>query len=221
MKECWYYAVCSKTKTDDCNEHCIRHMEMKFLMDNSNIPLKKQRPIPLTPCEQDIDAFLTLKEIKDNIVEFVNEGKNLYIHSDNFGNGKTSWSIKLLQKYFDEIWAGNGFNCRGIFIHVPTLLSKFKDNISTKDTEFELIRTRLMNVDIVVWDDIASTKLSDYDHANLLTYIDTRLLKGLSNIYTGNLHGTELTYALGNRLSSRVWNDSQKVSFVGIDRRGC
>jgi DNA replication protein DnaC len=77
-----------------------------------------------------------------------------------------------------------------------------------------------MSVDLVIWDDIAATKLGDFDHANLLTYIDQRKLNQLSNIYTGNLPQDQLQDALGNRLSSRVWNDSTVVRFVGVDRRG-
>jgi DNA replication protein DnaC len=219
-EKCWYNKVCRKYKTDDCTEGCIRYMEMDFLMQNSGIPRNRQYPVLLTPSKQDMDAFLTLRDIKDDIVNFVKNGESVYIYSDNFGNGKTTWAIKLMQKFFDDIWAGNGFRCRGIFIHVPTFLTKIKEGISRRDEDFEILKSRLMSVDLVVWDDIAATKLGDFDHANLLTYIDQRKLNQLSNIYTGNLSHDQLQDALGNRLSSRVWNDSMVVRFVGVDRRG-
>jgi DNA replication protein DnaC len=193
-------------------------MEMHYLMNNSGIPVNRQYPVSLVPAKQDVQAFVLLRDIKDDILTFVSQGESAYIYSSNFGNGKTSWAIKLLQKYFDEVWAGNGFRCRGIFVHVPTFLSKIKDGISRKDDEFETLKSRLPSVDLVVWDDIAATKLSDFDHANLLTYIDQRKLNGLSNVYTGNLSQSELAAALGNRLASRVWNDSQTVQFVGAHR---
>ena len=85
---------------------------------------------------------------------------------------------------------------------------------------FELLKQQLTEVDLVVWDDIAAGKLTDFDHSNLLTYIDQRKLNGKSNIYTGNLDETELIEGLGNRLKSRVWNDSTVVELYGIDRRG-
>lgn len=219
-EKCWYNKVCSKYKTDDCTEGCIRYMEMDFLMQNSGIPRNRQYPVLLTPSKQDMGAFLILRDIKDDIVNFVKNGESVYIYSDNFGNGKTTWAIKLMQKFFDNIWAGNGFRCRGIFIHVPTFLTKIKEGISRRDEDFEILKSRLMSVDLVVWDDIAATKLGDFDHANLLTYIDQRKLNQLSNIYTGNLSHDQLQDALGNRLSSRVWNDSMVVRFVGVDRRG-
>ncbi len=218
--KCWYTSACGKYGSPECNASCIRYMEMDFLMQNSGIPRNKQYSILLTPSKEDVQAFITLKEIKDDIIAFVENGESVYIYSHNFGNGKTTWAIKLMQKYFDDVWAGNGFKCRGIFIHVPTFLTKIKEGISRKDEDFETLKSRLMTVDLVIWDDIAATKLGDFDHANLLTYIDQRKLNQLSNIYTGNLHQNELQAALGNRLASRVWNDSTPVKFVGADRRG-
>jgi len=147
-------------------------------------------------------------------------GASLYLYSKNFGNGKTTWAIKLMQRYFDLIWAGNGFRWRGIFLHVPSFLTKIKENFDRKDERFQEVRARLGTVDLVIWDDIASVKLSDFDHTNLLSYIDQRSLNSRANIYTGNLEGNELQLALGNRLYSRVWNDSVKVELVGSDRRG-
>ena len=218
--KCWYISACVKYESPECNASCIRYMEMDYLMQNSGIPRNRQYAVLLTPSKRDVQAFVTLKEIKDDILNFVKNGESVYIYSDNFGNGKTTWAIKLMQKYFDDVWAGNGFRCRGIFIHVPTFLTKIKEGISRKDEDFETLKSRLMTVDLVIWDDIAATKLGDFDHANLLTYIDQRKLNQLSNIYTGNLHQNELQDALGNRLSSRVWNDSTPVKFVGADRRG-
>jgi DNA replication protein DnaC len=218
--KCWYTSACGKYGSPECNASCIRYMEMDFLMQNSGIPRNKQYSVLLTPSKEDVQAFLTLKEIKNDIIAFVENGESVYIYSHNFGNGKTTWAIKLMQKYFDGVWAGNGFRCRGIFIHVPTFLTKIKEGISRKDEDFETLKSRLMTVDLVIWDDIAATKLGDFDHANLLTYIDQRKLNQLSNIYTGNLHQDELQEALGNRLASRVWNDSTLVKFVGADRRG-
>lgn len=218
--KCWYTSACGKYGSPECNASCIRYMEMDFLMQNSGIPRNKQYSVLLTPSKKDVQAFVTLKEIKDDIIAFVENGESVYIYSHNFGNGKTTWAIKLMQKYFDGVWAGNGFRCRGIFIHVPTFLTKIKEGISRKDEDFETLKSRLMTVDLVIWDDIAATKLGDFDHANLLTYIDQRKLNQLSNIYTGNLDQDELQEALGNRLASRVWNDSTPVKFVGADRRG-
>lgn len=219
-EKCWYKEVCNHYGTNKCYPGCLRFMEMHYLMNNSGIPAKCQYQIDLYPEDEDLDAFMQLKEIKDNIIDFIEQGCSLYLYSENTGNGKTSWAIKLMQKYFDSIWAGNGFRCRGVFIHVPTFLTKIKEGISRKDEDFELLRSRLLEADLVIWDDIASGKLGDFDHTNLITYIDQRKLNRLSNIYTGNIGGEQLSEALGVRLASRVWKDSLQVEIIGADRRG-
>jgi DNA replication protein DnaC len=219
-QDCWYLKNCAYTDTDKCGLHCNRYLEMHYLMNNSNLPNAKQYRIDLIPEYKDRPAFNQLLDIKVRIKSWVEFGNNLYICSQHFGNGKTSWAIKLLQNYFNSVWAGNGFRCRGLFIHVPTFLSKFKSTINNRDKDFELLLQRLTEVDLVIWDDIASVKLSNYDHANILSYLDQRLLSEKSNIFTGNATTVaEIEEALGNRLSSRIINSSLKIEFVGNDRR--
>ena len=189
-------------------------------METSNLPKSKQKPIMLNAPQCDLQAYRRLNEIKSNIEDFVQSGANLYITSKHFGNGKTSWAIKLLLKYFDEVWAGNGFNVRGIFISVPMFLLKCKD-FKTTDQEFEKLKRQLLEVDLVVWDDIASTNLSGYDYSQLLMYIDGRLLNEKSNIYTGNCETKEmLNERLGNKVASRIWNNhTEIITLKGGDQR--
>lgn len=218
-EKCWYKEKCNNYSTNKCNYNCIRYMEMHYLINTSNIPNGNQFKNKLIPNKIDLDSFKKLDGIKKDIVDFVNTGKSLYIYSQNFGNGKTTWSIKLMQNYFNKIWIGNGFKQRGLFIHVPTFLTKFKEVINKKDEEFEEMKKQLLEVDLVIWDDIATGKLTEFDHTNLLTYIDQRKLNGKSNIYTGNLDSDELIYSIGNRLKSRIWNDSIVIELKGNDRR--
>lgn len=217
---CWYKNKCKKANTTKCNSNCIKYMEMDYLIKTSGIPKYAQYRNNLIPTQIDLNSFKFLTEIQQDIVNFVNNGENLYIYSKNFGNGKTTWSIKLMQQYFNNIWAGNGFITRGLFIHVPTFLTKIKETISKSDIEFEELKTLLPNVDLVIWDDIGANKLSEYDYNNLATYIEQRRLNNKSNIFTGNLTENELKIALGNRLTSRIWNGSSLVEFKGHDRRG-
>ncbi len=123
-------------------------------------------------------------------------------------------------KYFDEVWAGNGFKPRALFIHVPTFLLKCKD-FGNKDEDFDAMKNMLSTIDLVVWDDIASTDVSAYDYSQLLMYIDSRLLNGLANIFTGNYENRErLEKRVGMKLTSRIWSDSTEVIiFKGGDMR--
>ena len=211
-ENCWYKNVC----TYDSCMNCIRYSEMKYLMDNSGIPKNRQYPQALV-AGIDYDAFMQLSDIKDDIVTFVERGQNLYLCSENTGNGKTSWSIKLMLKYFDQMWAGNGFKERGLFIHVPTFLSKLKN---FNDPLLTSYKESVSNVDLICWDDIASTKLSEYDISQLLIFIDQRIVDGKANIFTGNIVTEQnLEKVLGSRLASRIWNTSEVIKLVGKDRR--
>lgn len=210
---CWYRNVC---QIDAC-DHCIRYMEMSHLLENSGIPKVRQKPASLIPDDADYGAFVMLSDIKDNILQRVECGFNLYLGSKNTGNGKTSWAIKILLKYFDSIWAGNGFRIRGLFVHVPTLLSKLKDFDNPLSAEY---RNSLLKADLIVWDDIAVSGISQYDYNNLLMYIDNRILNEKSNIFTSNkVSRYELEEVIGNRLASRIWETSTKITLVGKDRR--
>ena len=210
-EKCWYKEVC---KNNQCT-NCIRYSEMKYLMDNSGIPEKRQFPVTLTCDAIDREAFMELADIKSDIENFVNNGECLYITSDKTGNGKTSWAIKIMLKYFDCIWAGNGFRVRGYFVHVPTFLNMLKD-FSNSHNE---LKTIIENADLVVWDDIVAAKLSDNDLSQLLSFIDTRMYKQLSNIYTGNIDSREVfEQKLGARLTSRIWS-SNVIKLKGKDRR--
>lgn len=218
IEDCWYKSVCNYK---DCSNGCIRYIEMKYLIENSNLPKKRCNPerLALYPQECDHTAFTILQGIKDNIVQFVEEGQNLYIASHYTGNGKTTWAIKLMLKYFDEIWAGNGLRVRGVFVNVPTLLNKIKANISEKDPKVDELLSNLTTADLVIWDDIGSDALSQYDHAQLLSYIDQRVVDEKANIFTGNTLDAEMTKAVGERLKSRIWNNSKVIIFYGEDRR--
>ena len=211
-QDCWYRKVC----TYDTCINCIRYSEMKYLMDNSGIPKSKQMPQTLI-ADVDLEKYTLLADIKSDIVEFIADGENLFICSKYTGNGKTSWAIKLMLKYFDEVWAGNGFKVRALFVNVPTLLLQLKN---FKNPVSEEYKKNLMNVDLVVWDEIASTNISNYDYSNLLMYIDYRILNDKSNIFTSNItSASELEKLVGAKLTSRIWNTSRIIEFKSKDRR--
>ena len=216
--DCWYQQGC-KLYEPNCNKVCHRYLEMKYLISNCGMPNADKYIKPLTPEEVDLPAFMKLKELKDNILDFVNNGENLYIVSENFGNGKTTWALKLLYKYFDEVWCGNGFKVRGYFIYVPEFLNQLKIPEYKNSQEFIRLNKILRDTDLVVWDDIASSTLTNADHVNLSSIIDPRILKGKSNIFTGNLLSDELREAVGNRLHNRIWDSSEVIKFIGRGRR--
>lgn len=200
------------------NPNNLRFQEMLYMIDTSGVP-KQMIGVELIPEQRDYDQFVRLANIQEHIVEFVTSGCNLYLYSSTCGNGKTTWTIKLMLQYFNEVWACNNFKERGLFINVPTFLTKIKTVIGRPDEHFEDMRELIEKVDIIIWDDIASTNLTEFEYNTLLTYIDRRTLEGKSNLFTGNISPSTLDKSIGQRLASRVLSNSTVIEIKGKDMR--
>lgn len=218
-EDCWYINACNKANTPHCSDACIRFGQIRYLIQNSRIPEKLSYPAVLEPTMCDLDAFYQLQDIKNSIVEFVDAGNNLYLYSHNWGNGKTSWSLKFMLKYFDRIWPTNGYQVRGLFIPVTEFLVEMKHNITMRDKDVYHLYEQIKSVDLVIWDDIGVTGATAIELESLYALINHRLAAGRSNIYTGNLDDKELAEFLGPRLASRIWNNSTRIELLGEDRR--
>ena len=168
----------------------------------------------------DGEAFSQLKQIENNIEEFVSKGKNLYIYSKQPGCGKTSWTLRLLQAYFDKIWFKSDLKCRALFISVPKFLLALKDNLSEKSEYIDHIKENILSADLIIWDDIGTKVITPFESEHLLSMIDARIAFGTSNFFTSNLEPDELHEALGDRLYSRIVNAGLTFKFVGSDKRG-
>lgn len=211
--DCWYLNVC----TDDCS-NCVVYPQMKWQFDNSGLPKSKYKPIDLYASDEDYNAFVELADIRKNITDFVEQGKNLYICSINPGTGKTSWAVKMLQTYFHYVAEGSIFTVRGMFVSVPEFLLKSKDFSNPLSNEY---KENLKSCDLLILDDIAVTGLSQYDYLQLFTLVDNRMFSGKSTIFTSNnVSLKDLEASVGERLASRIWRTSEIVELKGGDMRG-
>lgn len=211
--DCWYANNC----TDDCLK-CVIYPQMKWQFDNSGLPKSKYMPIHLHPQPNDVRAFNKLADIREDIDEFVEQGKNLYICGEIPGNGKTSWAIKMLQTYFHYVAEGNIFTVKGMFVSVPDLLLRLKDFNNPLGTDY---KENLKSCDLLILDDIAVTGISQYDYLQLFSLIDGRMLAGKSIIFTSNVTDIrKLEEIIGERLASRVFGNSVVVEIKGGDMRG-
>jgi DNA replication protein DnaC len=219
MSKCYLYDFCNHK---DCEaEFCQRKYKMDSLYSAALMSESQKQHITLRVDQDgtDLEQFKQLASIEQNIVNFISEGKNLYLHSAIPGNGKSSWSLRLAEAYFNKIWARTSGKCRVLFISVPRFLLAIKDNISVKSTYVEYIKENVLEADLVIWDDIATKASSEFEASHLLSIIDNRLALGKSNIYTSNLNKQQLYTALGERLASRVANMSIDIELFGSDKR--
>ena len=118
--DCWFKNNCSY----ECKSSCNIYNEFKYLLANSGIPDGYQEPKKLYPEKIDLPAFRTLKAIKEDVEAFVHQGRFLYLHSANCGNGKTANVCKIALTYLALIANGNGFDLdNGVyFAYMPELV---------------------------------------------------------------------------------------------------
>lgn len=213
--DCWYLDTCD----DDCST-CAVFFQMNWQMEHSGLPKAKQRPIALYLTDDnsgDKQAFHRLADIRKDIVDFVEQGKNLYICSKWTGNGKTSWAIKMLHTYFHHTAVGNYDNLKGMFVSTADLLLRLKDFNNPVSKTY---KDNLENVDLVIWDDIALTNISQYDYTQFYNIIDKRILAEKSNIFTTNCTSVEeLAELVGAKIASRIYYTSEIIELKGKDMR--
>lgn len=219
MPTCYLREICNGK---DCQaDFCLRKYKMDSLYSAALLSESQKQHITLRVDEDgtDLEQFKQLADIEKNIMSFINEGKNLHLHSGTCGCGKTSWSLRLIEAYFNKIWARSEPKCRALFISVPRFLLAIKDNISNKNAYAEYIKDNVLEADLVVFDDLAAKMGSEFELTHLLNIIDNRISLGKSNIYTSNLNRQQLYTALGERLTSRVANMSIDIELHGSDKR--
>lgn len=218
---CWKYHNKDKS-CEDKSSYCPRLFRMNYLFDESLMTEKQRRYKVLRIDEDgtDKEAFGRLKSIEENIELFVKGGNNLYIHSTTCGNGKTEWSLRLLQTYIGKVWHTSDLKCKVLFINVPRYILALKDSITTPSEYVTHIKKNVFDADLVVFDEIGTKGLTTFEHENILNLVNTRIDAGKSNIYTSNLTPQELDEKLGHRLYSRIVNLSVDIELFGSDKRG-
>jgi DNA replication protein DnaC len=199
----------------------IKQFKLDYLYKKALLSDKQKKRIELTIDDNnsDLDAFKFLSHVEESILDFVNNGNHLYLHSTICGNGKTSWAIRMVQAYFEKIWLQTELKPRALYISVPRYMLAIKDNISEKSEYVDYIKKNVLKVDIVIWDEVGTKGLTEFERENVLSLINARIDAGKTNIYTSNLDDNELLKSVGKRLHSRIAKTSHSVELKGQDKR--
>lgn len=218
---CWYKDICAYYTNNACmrEDFCLRFYKMQTLVKFAKLEGNQCFSIQLYPEKIDYKSFLVLKDIQNNITDFVVSGKNLFIYSKNTGNGKTEWAKKILLSYFNSIWLSTDLVCRGLFISVPQLLISLKNNVSEEDKYFRYIDENIINADIVVWDDFLHKAYTQFEYNYIFNIISSRNSIGKSNIYTCTESFDRLNVKMPKKLYSLTVNNSELVELFGSDKR--
>lgn len=219
--ECWFKNKCPHYNSNKCCCGCAYYNNFYYLVGLANLPKYMTYPENqiLEPGD-DYNEYKYLEGIKEDIYDWVQEGNNLFLYSGICGNGKTTWAVKLMCKYFTVVMATNDiYTCRGLYLNVDEFLFDYKRNIDKKDERFNQMVDLIPDVDLVIWDDIGNTPLKEFDHALLYGFINKRLANGKANIFTSNQIDDSMARNIGVRLASRIINTSDIIEFINKDRR--
>ncbi len=214
--KCMFKGHCPRESKQGCDVSCPIQPEFYFLLDSSNVPKKYLGQTVLYPTDNDVEAFITLRNIKEDIENFVLDGRTLYLWSKAAGTGKTSMACKMLKSYLAYICIGNGFQERAYFSYIPTMLLTMKDfdHREQRQELVDILKTR----ELVVLDDIGAVKNTEYDRILLSDIINTRYNNQLATIYTSNISPQELSVVVEPRLGDRMCSDLV-IEITGNGRR--
>lgn len=219
--KCYAEKYCKKPKTE-CSEYCDAYRLLRALYKLSRIPERYCYNIPLVPDRADLPAFESLKNYMEHVEENVELGEGLYIWSDGVGNGKTSWACKIMSHYFRKIAFKSGLENEGLYIYLPTFLDDLRSSYNEEpDPEFMEVLSMMKNCKLLIMDDIGAEKSSEWVNERLLSIINTRIMKGLSTIYTSNMSLIEQEEHVGKRIASRIIGSTKEIHLTGADKRGC
>ena len=221
MKECYLKDKCKKYKNGTCMypDFCIKKFKIDKFYEFAELSELMKKPINLPVDIEDQASYNELTNVIMRVESFVDDGENLYIHSPITGNGKTAWSVNIIKAYIDSIWYEHDLSPVALFVNVPRYLLSIKDAIGNKNEYADRVRSCIMDVPLVVWDDIATKDITEFESENLLSIIDYRFNSCLSNIFTSNVDPADLSGILGRRLSSRIVGNTKKILFTGKDQR--
>lgn len=216
-----YQEMCNHCSEQCPPNKCVAFRRTKRFFEQSNLDkpywhFEKQ----VLGTKNDAQAFHVLKQVEQEIVNWVRDGGNLIIFSEIYGNGKTTWARRLLISYLQQCLCENRKN-PAIYLSMFEFLDRQRDAMSELDEGFGDLKQRLLTADLVVWDDLATAPLSEFASASLNNIIDTRINRGLANIYTTNYKPDDVQFqkALGPRLWNRIKYLSTPVEFLDACKR--
>ncbi|MCL6447589.1 MAG: ATP-binding protein [Armatimonadetes bacterium] len=147
----------------------------------------------------------------ENYLENKKAGRGLLIIGPT-GCGKTQLAVaagaEIIRRYLETV----------NFVHLADLCNMFRKAIKDDDTEYRLERL-ISSKELVIVDDLGSISASEFDLANINSFIDTRYREELPTVFTSNLNRQDMTAFFGERVTSRITEMCESIVLTGPDRR--
>lgn len=199
----------------------IWNRKVHQLLVESGVPKKYYVPQKLVRRQVDEQLWNFLEEYRNDVVNKVHSGNNLVITSPIVGNGKTSWAIRLLQRYIAETALDGDLGDKGVFCVCSNMLEIFGDfGYFETSIEFFDYLNRLKNCKLLVIDEIGSGRITPVSYNHFYDLINYRVDNGLTTIYTTNYSDERIQEVLGERLYSRIYHTATVLEFRADNVRG-
>lgn len=199
----------------------IWNKKVHQLLVESGVPKKYYVPQKLVRRQVDEQLWIFLEEYRNDVVNKVRNGNNLVITSPIVGNGKTSWAIRLLQRYIAETALDGDLGDKGVFCVCSNMLEIFGDfGYFETSIEFFDYLNRLKNCKLLVIDEIGSGRITPVSYNHFYDLINYRVDNGLTTIYTTNYSDERIQEVLGERLYSRIYHTATVLEFRADNVRG-
>jgi len=140
--------------------------------------------------------------------------KDLYIFGS-AGTGKTHLAVSIIKEYIKN----SQLSC--MFVTIDELMILFRDIYNNKHgvSEAALFRKFNEEIRVLVIDDIGSSRLTDWGMSTLNSVVNSRYNNCLTTIWTSNMAPDLLYDYVGDRLASRILNNSKHIHLGGKDKR--
>lgn len=209
------YFFCDVYNCKGKEERINRHKEEslawieKFQDENEMSEVYKTMGIPKANYEMTISNLDFSK--KQICLTSAKNKESLYIFGDT-GRGKTHLATAIL------IDLGRYSPHNHHIVNVPELFMNIQSDIRT-GADYSAKIKDLINYNLLVIDDIGSTKNTEHKKDVIFTIINSRGLENKQTIITANLTLDDIKVEYDERLASRL-SEYKQIKMVGKDRRG-
>lgn len=202
-------------KKEDCVDGCGIYQNYYTLCWNSMLPKSWWLPREFLTDKSEVDysAHMYCLDIKKDIVDFVENGSNLLIYGQTSGTGKSHMAIKLMLAYLGANCKYLWWHPKALFVSMDELFTEQRNKFNGGSEYYDYLMQTYADVDLIVWDDIGVTKMTQSQYELLFTMINKRILAEKSNIFTTNCTLNTLLLNVGERLYSRILNNAEMVEF--------
>lgn len=206
------YAINSVEKTRQSN--IKQYFKNKSIVPNDSVfdlEFSKFKTI-------DQETSNALAMAKKAVGDLVNEKSVNIIFTGKSGTGKTHLAMAICNEYLKR----TQFTKKVLFVNYPKLLEEFKFAIADKELQRQLYRhvtSESEKADLMVIDDLGAElggtdgkESSQFNNQKIYDLLEARVNK--ATIFTSNLSSSEISKYYGDRIMSRMLNNSKGNVFV-------